>query len=127
MQRLQKEEVPPGIDIIDGGRAGAGIRFVIEDRRKIIFIDAGDFKGEPGEWVRFTPDQVRSLKTLPSLSFHGFDLISYIQGLEEEYAISETVIYCIQPLSLDPGDRLSGPVSQGLDSLIESLLIELKQ
>ena len=127
VNRLRKITELHHIDIIDGARAGPGLRFCLEGRSRVIFIDAGEFGGSPGEWTRFTPEEAVSHKGISSFSLHGFDLLSFLQSAEQETGIPQAVIYALQPESCEAGTELSGPVSAGLDDMIPVLIGELRK
>ncbi len=123
---LRKRDLPGSIDIIDGATAGPGLRFFLENREKVIFMDAGNFGGQPGEYIRFTPAEVKTRKDLDGFSLHEFDLVAYLQNLESEPDIpGEIAIYCIQPKTVEPGDQLSPEVAAGLEKMLDDIYLEI--
>ena len=123
VEKLRKIHAQDTIDIIDGGSSGPRLRFYCEGRTHIVFIDAGDFGGASGEWVRFTPDDAVSKKKISSLSMHGFDLLAFIR---EHISGASVSVYAIQPECFEPGTVLSDPVSAGLEDMLDALEEELK-
>jgi hydrogenase maturation protease len=127
VDRLREQEANRLADIIDGATAGPGLKFFIEDRDKVIFIDAGTFGKAPGTFVRFTPAEIRTRKELSGLSLHEFDLISFLSSPPPGMKLPpDLVIYCIEPASMEPGDRLSPEVDAGLSRLVAEVLEEIK-
>jgi hydrogenase maturation protease len=114
-------------DIIDGATAGPGLRFFLENRERVIFVDAGNFGGRPGEYIRFGPDDVRTNKQQDGFSLHEFDLVAYLQNLDSEENIPENItVFCIQPMTVEPGNTLSPPVAEGLRLLVDEICRELE-
>ena len=56
--RENKECVPSDIDIIDGATAGMNLLHILSRYKKIIIVDAVDFKGRSGECRFFNSDEV---------------------------------------------------------------------
>ncbi len=54
IEKLQLMDLPDGVEVVDGGTAGADLLDVIAEREKVIVIDATDVNAEPGGIVRFT-------------------------------------------------------------------------
>jgi hydrogenase 3 maturation protease len=83
----------------------------------VVFIDAVDFGGAPGEW-RLIPfeDLMHSASSTHRLSLHF--LIRY---LKEEWK-GEALLVGVQPSSLKLGEGLSAEVEAGIRRLLESLL-----
>jgi len=125
VDRLRRRGVPGNTEVIDGGTAGSGLRFFLEGRREVFFIDAGDFGASPGEYRRFEPGDVVSRKSLPGFSLHEFDLVDYLDSIPRAERPPLLVIYCIQAERISPGTELSPAVSAGLDRLLEDLMEEL--
>lgn len=114
------------VDFIDGATAGPGIRFMIEERDKVIFIDAGTFGAQPGEFVRFTPEDVRTQKITGDLTLHEFDLISFLTSPPQDLILPEDIaIYCIEAKTMAPTPDMSPEVQAGLETLVTAVIEEL--
>jgi hydrogenase maturation protease len=85
----------------------------------VVFVDAVDFGGAPGEW-RIIPfeDLMRSASSTHRLSLHF--LIRY---LTEQWK-GEAILAGVQPKSLKLGDGLSPEVEAGVKELAEALLAQ---
>jgi hydrogenase maturation protease len=126
VERLRARGASARADVIDGATAGPSLAFYIEDRVKVIFIDAGDFGGAPGAFVRFAPADVRTVKTPDRFSLHGFDLMAFLAAPPAGIALPPViVIYCIQVGAVAPTPDLGPEVKQGLESLVDAVLNEL--
>lgn len=89
---------------------------VKESLESVIFVDAVDFGGEPGEF-RIIPLQ----KLLFSASStHRLSLHYVIRYLEEEWG-GDAILVGVQPKSLKLGDGLSAEVAEGVRALADAL------
>ena len=115
------------IDLVEAGTPGMNLLHQLEEREKIIFIDAGNCGGNPGEFKRFKPDDVVSRKKLQNMSLHEFDLLGFLEfagklGMTRDM---EIVIYCIQPADMGISERLSPIVEKNLPLLVHELSNEI--
>ncbi len=122
-----RESEPLAVDVIEGGTPGFNLLHQFDEREKIIFIDAGDCGLKPGEFTRFTPHEVTSLKKPRGYSLHEFDLIGFLEFAEGLNKIQnvDIVIYCIQPAEIKMTEKLSPAVKKSLPFLVEKVYNEL--
>lgn len=117
----------PGVDFVDGGTASFSVLHHIEGRRKAVFIDCALMDAEPGTLKRFTPQDVRTTKTLAGQSLHETDLLRILSLAEQlDQAPQEVVIFGIQPEQIAPGQSLSDTLSSRFDDYIRQILSELR-
>ncbi len=92
--------------------------WVVKERLDaVVFVDAVEFGGEPGDWkVIPIDDLMQSASSTHRLSLHF--LIKY---LKEEWR-GEALLIGIQPKSIKLGEELSLEVSRGVESLAAALL-----
>jgi len=127
-----EEEIPEtdlGVDLVEAGTPGMNLLHQFDEREKIIFVDAGNCGLNPGEFRRFTPDEVFSLKKKAGYSLHEFDLIKFIEfarnmGLAGNV---ELVIYCIQASEVRMSEELSPIVRENLPYLVDDLFNEINR
>ncbi len=117
------------VDIVDAGTPGMNLLHQFEERKKVIFIDAGNLGLKPGEYKRFTPDQVNSLKKNKGYSLHEFDLISFLDQASELKKTEgiEIVIYGIQAAEVRMSEKLSKTVENSLAALVSDVYNETKK
>ena len=120
VELLREKMNGQNVDIVDAGTPGMNLLHQFEEREKVIFIDAGNLGLMPGEYKRFTYNQVRSLKKNKGYSLHEFDLISF---LEQATALKKTdgidiVIYGIQVSEIIMSEQLSDIVQRTLEPLV---------
>jgi hydrogenase maturation protease len=117
----------PSVDFIDAGTGGLSILHHIEGRRKAVLIDCA-FMGEPpGTIRRFSPEEVRSTKTLAHQSLHEADLMRIIAMARQlGQAPDQIVIFGIQPERVEPGVGLRRTLLDRIDEYVSMILRELE-
>ena len=125
---LRKRKYSRGVDFVDAGTPGMNLLHQFENRERIIFIDSGECGLEPGKFIRFRPDEVRSLKKTKNYSLHEFDLIKFVDKAREMRAINDIdiIIYCMQAGEIKMSEELSPEVNNGLPAMIEDIYLELE-
>lgn len=115
------------VDVIEGGTPGYNLLHQFDEREKVIFIDAGNCGLQPGQFTRFTPEEVISRKAEPGFSLHEFDLIEFIEfaGTLDKTTNVEIVIYCMQAAEIDMSQELSETVKKSLPFLVEKVYNEV--
>ena len=125
VQRLLRLNLPPEVEICDGGTLGTELSSVIEQRRRVVVIDAIDAGDPPGTVHRLKPEDVQAT-TGSGLSVHDFHLL---HALDEtrllERAPDQVVILAVQVGSVAAGIGLTPPVREAVDQLIQLALNEL--
>ncbi len=128
VRRFQEQmgELPPGVEIVDGGTGGLDLLPWMRGRKLAIFVDAMDAGEEPGYIFRFRPDQL-DLGAHPEISMHDVDLASLLRTarLTEDFP-DQVLIFAVQVQSVDLGMELSSPVKRALERVVELVREELK-
>jgi hydrogenase maturation protease len=129
VERLGELAEPyPSVDFLDAGTGGMAVLHLIEDRRKVIFVDCAVMGEAPGTIRRFTPEQVRSTKVLAHQSLHEADLIQILTLAEKLGQCPEqTVIFGIQPETVSPRQSLSDALLGNMDRYIDQITSELSE
>lgn len=125
VQRLiESRELPPAVEVIDGGTFGLDLLPRIEGASYLLAIDAVDFGGSPGTSCRFANDGLATLPIGKSVHLLGLtDLLNALYLLGR--APREVVLLGVQPQSTDWGVTLSPQIAAALDNLVESALAEI--
>jgi hydrogenase maturation protease len=114
VEALREHQLPPDVELIDGGAPGLETVLYFEGRSRVIVIDAADMGLESGEWRRFTLADIRLKSNDMALrgTLHYAGLAEAISLAEAMDALpAELVIYGVQPESLDWQAGLSEAVS----------------
>lgn len=133
IEELESQGLPDGITALDGGTGGLDILRVLEGWNHVIIVDAanvdaGDGGIGPGEFVRFTPDQVRLAESEDNLSLHHAGLAE-VFGLAKalDHQLPSIVIFGVQPGEVGWGEGLSSSVESGLSTLVEAVREEAEK
>ncbi len=126
-EKLNRENRDPRVDLVEAGTPGMNLLHQFDEREKIIFIDAGYCGLRAGEYRRFLPGEVISVKKSKNYSLHRFDLIHFLEFAERMDISRETevVIYCIQAAEIGASESLSPPVEKNLPLLVREVYNEI--
>ena len=125
VEELEQHELPVGVTAIDGGTGGLSLLRYLEEWKRVLIVDVAEVGLQPGQFVRFTPQQARLMEDGCSFSVHGAGLGEALAlGHALGRQLAEIVIYGLQPESLDWRQGLSPAVEAGLPALVEAVLEE---
>lgn len=120
IQKLEKRGNFPNISIFDAGTGGMKVLHFLKDLDKVIIIDAVNLGKEPGDFVFFSPEDVKSLRN-PS-GTHDSNLFEVLELSEDLGEIpDEITIMGIQPKITDIGEDLSDEVENNIENMLDSL------
>ncbi len=127
INRLREEYTfTPEIDLIDGGTKGLDLIPFIEDKERLIFVDAVDFKKEPGYVGILEDGEIPSIMH-SKLSVHHIGLGEVILALSMmERKVKEIVLIGVQPLSIETGLELSDVIKEKTGLIIDNIIHRLK-
>lgn len=116
------------IDLVEAGTPGMNLLHQFDEREKIIFIDAGNCGLKDGEYRRFFPNDVISIKKSKGYSLHEFDLIGFLEFAKQMKMTEnvEIVIYCVQAAEISMSEQLSPVVEQTLPGLVQAVYNEVR-
>jgi len=86
------------------------------DLEAVVYVDAVDFAGEPGELRVVQLEKMMESAT----STHNLSLHYMIRFLKEEWD-GDAILVGIQPASMNIGDEVCAEVAEGVDKLAEIL------
>lgn len=121
----QRYEVPPGVELLDGGTTGMGLLDDMSQREHVVVIDACQTGDPPGTLIRLADDQVPVYFSM-RISPHQLGLSDVLATLElSGEKPAEVIVLGLVPKSLEMCLELSDVVSAKLDSLVEAVVAEL--
>lgn len=123
-ERLKKILQKPGIIVINCGEVPESYTGVIKRHRPdvVVFIDAIEFGGKPGEIVTADPEG-----TLGSAaSTHSLPLRVLVQYLKTELKDTEFILIGCQPKSTALFGEMSGEIKKSAEELVEILADSLE-
>jgi hydrogenase maturation protease len=117
--------LPPGLEIVDGGTSGLDLLPFIEDREYVIFVDAVNFKREPGYISVLRNDEIPALFGVKDSLHHMglMDVLAAAQLLER--LPTEMCLIGIQPQSIETGLELTKIIAAKLPSLINRIISQI--
>jgi len=111
------DDLPDHVSIVELATGGMVLLHHLEDYDRVIIADAVDFGGRPGEIRVFSPDEVRTIKTV-GYSLHDLDILKVLELAAKLGMLPESVrIAAIQPVSLEMKEGLTPPVEAALPEL----------
>lgn len=125
---LGSYSLPEGVELVDGGTAGADLLDVIADREQVIVIDAigGDFC--PGTIVRFSQNELEQLSRGPLASLHDLNLTeTLIMARLLGCAPGQVTIFGIKPAVVECGIGLSREVEKTVPAVIREIQSEIER
>jgi hydrogenase maturation protease len=126
VQLLAAQELPDGVEVVDGGTQGLELVSLMEGWEQVILVDAANVGKTHGEFVRFRLDEARLLGSDEQVSVHAAglrDALLLAQALQ--VLPEEVVIYGVQPANLDWDAELSPQVEAAIPEIIGCILDEL--
>jgi hydrogenase maturation protease len=126
IERMQGMEMPPFVEVVDGGTSGTDLVEVLADRPKVIVIDALDWDEKPGTVFRLSADELAPDEG-ESISLHQLGLVDTLRitrllGCEPK----EVIVFGIQPRSLRPGLELTPEVAAVVPRVIQAVMAEVQ-
>jgi hydrogenase maturation protease len=127
LERLREAwDLPPDVELVDGGTWGLNLLPIIEDAKRVLLIDAIDTGVAPGTATLLTRDQLpRYLAT--KISPHEVDLRDVLALAELRGTLPEhTTAIGLQPAAIEMSNELSDVLRCGLDELVQSVIRSLR-
>lgn len=93
--------------------------------KKVLIIDAVNMGLSPGEIKMFSLDQVEMTLTEEQLNLHGFGLAEALQMVKHLNLDTQIKIIGVQPKDWTYTPKLSDPVSQSIDKMLELIREEV--
>ena len=121
----ERYEIPPDVEIVDGGTSGLDLLPYIEGRDRVLFVDAVNFGQEPG-YIGVLENQ-----EIPAL-FARKDSLHHL-GLMDVLATAQLLdvtprhlcLIGIQPLNLEIGLELSELLQTRMELLVAQIITKL--
>ncbi len=128
INRLKEEfDFPDYVEIIDGGTKGLDLLPLFENRDKVLFIDAANFKKEPGTIGTIEGDDIPAFLG-QKLSVHHIGIPDMLFAAKfMEITPPEMCLIGIQPESMETSLELTDAVKNNSNELLNSVLEKLNQ
>jgi len=125
VRQLEDRELPPGVELIDGGTATMELLPVIHEAERIVVIDALRAGGEPGTIYRVSPEDLLCEPQSP-LSLHQMGLLEVLGMARQLGCHGKVAIIGVEPKEISWGMELSPEVEAAIPKVIDAVFEELK-
>jgi hydrogenase maturation protease len=126
IEALEGRELPPGVEVMDAGTPGVGLINLLEGRQRAIIVDAAEMGRQPGEVVRFRPEDVTLTGSTERFSLHRTavaDALALAHALN--LPLPEIIVFGVQPGYVGWRDELSPEVAVVIPGLTDAILEEV--
>ena len=127
-EALAGRELPPGVEVMDAGTPGVGLINLLEGRQRAMIVDAAEMGRQPGEVVRFRPEDVTLTGSTERFSLHRTavaDALALACALS--LPLPEIVVFGVQPGTIGWRDELSPEVAAAIPGLVDAILEEVRR
>ncbi len=123
----ERYELPPELEVVDGGTSGLDLLPYIEGRDRVLFVDAVNFGKEPGSIGVLENEAIPALFGAKG-SLHHLGLMDVLAAAQLlEVAPREICLIGIQPLNMAIGLELSGLLQGKLGLLLDRIIAKLQE
>lgn len=127
IEALRQQTLPPHIELVDGGTAGADLLDILADRQTVLIVDAAQSSEPPGTLLKFSPQDLLPQEQ-GALSLHE---LAIPQTLEMArllgVAPQNVMIFGIVPETIAPGTEPSPTLRQKMPFYVRIILDELQK
>ncbi len=126
LKNLADFGLPQGAELVEGGIAGMGMLYLIEEAESLVVVDSVDAGAEPGAIFQFSPDEILVIAEEHNLSLHQAGLIEVLKvGRALGKLPPKVTIFAIQPKSIDWGLDLTPEVKAKMPKLVQLVAEEV--
>jgi hydrogenase maturation protease len=119
-------ELPPELEVVDGGTSGLDLLPYIEGRDQVIFVDAVNFRREPG-YIGVLENQEIPALFAPKDSLHHLGLMDILAAAQLlDIAPREVCLIGIQPQLIELGLDLSELLQEKMEALLGCVVAKLQ-
>ena len=122
VQFIQKSDLPPDVEVMEGGARGIDLLPLFEGRKLVVIVDCARTGEKPGTIRTFSTDEI--IEKRSGFSLHGASLASTLDLGRRLGYLPEVKIIGIEPEIVDFGIGLSDTVKQTLEK-VEKLVKDL--
>lgn len=127
VKRLQQMNLPPEVEVIDGGTGGFELIEHVRGKSKVVIVDCLRADSEPGAIVRLSLDELSIERQIP-LSAHQGGVREFLAFVKTLAPAPEVVVYGIVPAAADKvAIGLSPTVESQLPKVVSAIIGELTE
>ncbi|MCB8818269.1 HyaD/HybD family hydrogenase maturation endopeptidase [Desulfosporosinus shakirovi] len=125
LDELAKSTFPDNVELLEGGTAGLELVHLIQDVDFLIIVDALNANAEPGALFRFQPGDLQIIPEQYEVSFHQIGIVEVLTMANLLGHAPQTLIFGIQPKSLEWGLEISPEIEALFPRLSELVIKEI--
>lgn len=126
VEQLRQQQIPSGIELIDGGCGGVTLLQLLAECDRALLIDAADLGKAPGSILRISAEEIIGLQnSAGQVSLHQTGLAEVLTLAKTLDQLPELTLFLVQPQNVERGLELSIPVQKVLPRLLEMVRKEL--
>jgi hydrogenase maturation protease len=120
-------ELPPELEVVDGGTSGLDLLPYIEARERVLLVDAVNFRQDPGYIGVLENEEIPALFAAKE-SLHHLGLMDVLAAAKLlDASPREICLIGIQPLRLEIGIELSELLQGKMELLLGRIIGKLKE
>jgi hydrogenase maturation protease len=125
-RRLQAMDLPDNVEVMEGGVLGLDLLDHMEEREKVVVVDAVDGGDAPGTVSRLTRADIEEGKIRCGMSLHEIDLPKVFATADMMGLKVDPIIIGIEPKDMDLGyDEMTPEVEAAIPEAIALVLEEI--
>lgn len=125
-QRMMAMDMPPEVQVVEGGTDGFGLVNIITQADRMILIDAVKGGGQPGSIYRFEIEDCPPYPDIFKTSVHQISILEVIHLSSLIGSTPRTTIIGIEPACLEMGMELSPAVEAKIPRVIQMIKEEVE-
>ncbi|HAW59874.1 MAG TPA: Ni,Fe-hydrogenase maturation factor [Actinobacteria bacterium] len=125
IREMEKMDLPPNVELLDGGTLGIDILNLIEGADKLVIVDAVKTEAETGAIFRFRPEDIKTVSKGYKTSLHQIDLFEALKIAKLMDQYPESIVIGVQPGKIDWGLELSPELREKIPAIIDVVLEEI--
>lgn len=125
IREMEKMDLPPNVELLDGGTLGIDILNLIEGADKLIIVDAVKTEAETGAIFRFRPEDIKTVSKGYKTSLHQIDLFEALKIAKLMDQYPESIVIGVQPGKIEWGLELSPELRERIPAIIDVVLEEI--
>jgi len=122
---LAAYNLPPEVDLIEGGTAGPQLLSYLDDVDRLIILDCIDAHTAPGSIFRFKPEELGTFPQDYAASIHDVGLLEVLQLADLSGKPIEAEVFAMQPATIAWGLQLSPEIERQLPKLVDLVYQEI--
>jgi hydrogenase maturation protease len=125
-QKMMQMDLPPEVQVIEGGTDGFGLVNVILEADRMILIDAVKGGGQPGSIYRFDLEDCPPYPDLFKTSVHQISILEVINLSSLIGSTPQTTIIGVEPACIEMGMQLSPQIEAKIPKVIQMIQEEVE-